>query len=230
MPIHVGMGQLIDLTERLADRTRPGAAQPRFFVAFDDPISYLAAERVERALGPVEWVPVLGPLSESGDAHAAAERRQLADERLRLARERLQLAEQEAGRLALPIVEPHRYPMDSRRAARAACMAADSGVGGVFAVALLRLGFCGGFDISSAPVIGEAAAVAGLTVADAVAAAGDQGYDVRIDATSRGLLQRGVRTPPAISVGTSFFDGPGAVFAAAAFGAANGLVDEPWVS
>src|SRR5579872_5792092 len=61
-----GMGDLIHLSERLADRSRPSAELARFFFALDDPMSYLAAERVERALGPIDWVPVLGPLSEHG--------------------------------------------------------------------------------------------------------------------------------------------------------------------
>jgi 2-hydroxychromene-2-carboxylate isomerase len=213
------MGQLIDIAERLADRSRPGVTSARFFFALDDPISYLAAERVERALGAIEWVPVLGPLSQSGS-----------EERQRLAGERLRLAEQEAERLGLPIVEPHRYPMDSRRAARAGCFAAESGAGGAFAIALLRLGFCGGFDISSAPVIEEAAAVSGIAGADAVAAAGDQRYDARIDATSRGLVLRGISSPPAIAIGSSFFEGSSAVFAAVSFSAAQGVRDEPWVS
>jgi 2-hydroxychromene-2-carboxylate isomerase len=161
---------------------------------------------------------VLGPLSERDRTIAAGERE------LR-ARERLTLAEREAEALELPIVEPHRFPMDSRTAARAATFAADEGVGAAFAVALLRLGFCGGFDISSMPVIEEAAAVAGLTTADAVAAAADQRFDVRIDATSSGLRARGVLSPPAISVGTSWFQGPTAVIAAVSFSAGRALHD-----
>ena len=183
-------------------------------------MSYLAAERVERALGPIEWVPVLGPLSERNDADSA-------DERELRARERLTLADREAAALELPIVEPHRFPMDSRKAARAATFAADEGAGAAFAIALLRLAFCGGFDIGSVPVIEEAAAVAGLTVADAVAAARDRSLDLRIDATSRGLPMRGVKSPPAINVGTSWFEGPNAVYAAVAFSAAQGLMEAP---
>lgn len=217
------MGELIHLSERLADRSRSSVADACFFFALDDPISYLVAERVERALGPIEWVPVLGPLSERRDGQSAQDREHLA-------RERLTLAERDAIRLDLPIVEPHRFPVDSRKAARAATFATDEGVGATFAVALLRLGFCGGFDIGSVPVIEEAAAVAGLTTADAVAAASDQRYDLRIDATSRGMAFRGVQSPPAISIRGNWFDGPGAVYAAAAFSAAHGLIDEPRVS
>jgi 2-hydroxychromene-2-carboxylate isomerase len=217
------MGELIHLTERVADRSRPSGLETRFFFALEDPVSYLVAERVERALGPIEWVPVLGPLSEPAGPEVSAERE-------RRARERLALAEGDAVALELPIVEPHRVPMDSRQAARAATFAADQGAGAAFAVALLRLGFCGGFDIGSTAVMEEAAAVAGLTGADVVAAAGDTRYDLRIDATSRGLSLRGVPSPPAISVGTTWFEGSGAVYAAASFNAAQALVEEPRVS
>jgi 2-hydroxychromene-2-carboxylate isomerase len=214
------MGELIQLSERLADRSRPSGELVRFFFALDDPMSYLAAERIERALGPIQWVPVLGPLSERNGADSA-------DERELRARERLTLADREAAALELPIVEPHRFPMDSRKAARAATFAADAGAGAAFAIALLRLAFCGGFDIGSVPVIEEAAAVAGLTIADAVAAASDRSLDVRIDATSRGLPMRGVKSPPAINIGTTWFEGPNAVYAAVAFSAAQGLMEAP---
>ena len=214
------MGVLIHLSERMADRSRPRGELARFFFAPGDPISYLAAERVERALGPIEWVPVLGPLSERGRTGSPRERE------LR-ARERLVLAEREAAALELPIVEPHRFPMDSRRAARAAAFAADEGVGSAFAIALMRLAFCGGFDIGSVLVIEEAAAVAGLTTGDAVAAASDESLDLRLDATSRGLVTRGVKVPPAICVGTTWFQGSSAVIAAVSFSAAQGLMDAP---
>ena len=217
------MGELINLSERLADRSRPTGVEARFFFALEDPVSYLVAERVERALGPIEWVPVLGPLSERRESETP-------EERERRSRERLAIAERDAITLDLPIVEPHRFPMDSRKAARAATFASDEGVGAAFAVALLRLGFCGGFDIGSMPVIEEAAAVAGLTTADAVAAASDPRYDLRIDATSQGLGLRGVQSPPAISIGTTWFEGSSAVYAAASFSAAQELIDEPRVS
>ena len=73
----------------------------------------------------------------------------------------------------------------------------------------------------------EAAAVAGLTTSDAVQAANDKSLDHRLDATSRGLVARGVQSPPAISIGTRWFDGSNAVFAAVAFSAARGLTDAP---
>ena len=217
------MGDLIKLSERLADRSRPAGEEARFFFALDDPISYLVAERVERALGPIDWVPVLGPLSERDESLPK-------EERERQARARLELAERDAIALELPVVEPHRFPVNSRKAARAATFAADQGAGAAFAVALLLLGFGGGFDIASVPVIEEAAAVAGLTSSDAVTAANDKRYDLRIDATSRGLGLRGIQSPPAICIGTTWFEGSGAVYAATSFSATQGLIDAPRVS
>jgi 2-hydroxychromene-2-carboxylate isomerase len=216
------MGDLIQLSERIADRSRPTGELARFFFALDDPLSYLAAERVERALGPIEWVPVLGPLSERAGGGSA-------DDRALLAQQRMLLAEREAASLQLPLVEPHRFPMDTRTASRAATFAADTdaGSGAVFSMALMRLAFCGGFDIGSMPVIEEAAAVAGLNTRDAVRAARDRRIDLRLDATSRGLGLRGVKSSPAISVGTHWFEGPNVVIAALAFSAAHGLMDAP---
>jgi 2-hydroxychromene-2-carboxylate isomerase len=214
------MGDLIQLSERIADRSRPTGELARFFFAIDDPLSYLAAERVERALGPIEWVPVLGPLSEQPAAGPAAPRKLLAVERM-------VLAEREAAALELPLVEPHPFPMDARAAARAASFAADAGAGAAFSMALMRLAFCGGFDIASVPVIEEAAAVAGLSPSDVVRATTDHHLDLRLDATSRGLGLRGVKSPPAICVGTHWFEGPNVVLSALAFSAAHGLMDAP---
>jgi 2-hydroxychromene-2-carboxylate isomerase len=216
----MGMGDLIQLSERLADRSRPSGEFARFFFALDDPLSYLAAERVERALGPIEWVPVLGPLSQRLPTITT-------DERQRLAAERMAVAEREAASLGLPLIEPHRFPMNSRKPARAAAYASEAGAGAAFGMALMRLSFCGGFDIGSVPVIEEAAAVAGLNSYDAVTAASDPRRDLALDATSRGLAVRGVKSPPAISIGVHWFDGANAVIAALAFSAAHGLMDEP---
>jgi 2-hydroxychromene-2-carboxylate isomerase len=216
----VSMGDLIQLSERIADRSRPTGELARFFFALDDPHSYLAAERVERALGPIEWVPVLGPLSEDADGTPVAVRKVKAAERMAL-------AEREAASLELPLVEPHPFPVNSRPAARAATFAADAGAGAVFSMALMRMAFCGGFDIGSGAVIEEAAAIAGLHPRAAARAAKDESLDLRLDATSRGLALRGVKSPPAISVGRHWFEGTNVVIAALAFSAANGLMDAP---
>lgn len=214
------MGELIQLSERRADRTRESGRPVRFFFALDDPLSYLAAERIERALGVIEWVPVLGPLSER-DAAMSAGRREL------LSAERMRTAEREAVMLGLPLVEPHRLPMNSRRAARAALFAAGAGAVAPFALALMRLAFCGGFDIGSAAVLEEAAAVAGLDPALVVPASVDPGLDLQLDATSRCIRARGVASSPAISIAGTWFQGTTAVAAAATFTAARDLALAP---
>jgi len=51
------MGELISLADRRAERSqRANHATPAFFFDPCCPFSYLAAERVERMLGEVEWV------------------------------------------------------------------------------------------------------------------------------------------------------------------------------
>ncbi len=203
-----------------ADRSRPRSDGARFFFALDCPLSYLAAERVERALGAVEWVPVMGPLSEAAGPATSTER----DQR---ARDLMRLAEREARILEIPLVEPHRFPMDSRKAARAATFAADAGAGPGFALAVARMAFCGGFDVASETVIEEAAAGAGLDPAQALAAANDLSYDLRLDATSRGLRARGIVSPPAINIGRSWFDGPDAIIAALTFSSLSQRSEAP---
>jgi 2-hydroxychromene-2-carboxylate isomerase len=206
------MGEVIYLAERLADRSRPSIGPTAFFYSLDCPVSYLAAQRVERALDDVAWIPVVGPLSESSGLRAA-------DERLSLASERLALAQREAQMLSVPLVEPRGYPTDSRRAARAALWASEEGRGASFALGVARFAFCGGFDIASDDVIAEAAAGAGLSPVQAVEASRDSKRDYRLETTAKGLQARGVLMPPVIRSGTRWFCGSDAMMAAVSFSA-----------
>lgn len=204
------MGELIFFAERAADRSRPSAGGDAFFFTLDCPISYVVGERVERVLGQLEWIPVLGPLAEPGPA-GTAEARRLA------AAQRFEIATDAAAKLHLPLVEPRAFPTDVRDAARVAAFASDCGHGAAFARAAARLAFCGGFDLARRGVLAEAAAAAGLQPEEALAVAHDPTYDLRIDATGRGLGLRGVGVPPAIRIGGNWFEGVDAVMQAAAF-------------
>ena len=51
------MGDVIMLLERLAERPSIRASRSAFFFDLACPFSYLTAERVERALGDIDWVP-----------------------------------------------------------------------------------------------------------------------------------------------------------------------------
>jgi 2-hydroxychromene-2-carboxylate isomerase len=205
------VGELIVLSKVLEDRSRPIHGPAAFFFALDCPLCYLAAERVERALGEIDWVPVLSSVSAGGlDADDS--------ERARGARDALVLAEQEARSLRLPLVEPHNFPFDARPIARAAAHAAELGVGAKFGLAAMRLAFCGAYDPSDPEVICEAAEVAGMRSGEALASARAVRYDARLEATSSGLASRGV-SAPAIRIGRSWFQGVGAVTGASTSGA-----------
>ena len=63
------MGQVIYLNEHRSERSRsPVVTQPLFFFDVSCPLSYLTAERIERKLGEVEWVPVDGASLRAGTA------------------------------------------------------------------------------------------------------------------------------------------------------------------
>jgi 2-hydroxychromene-2-carboxylate isomerase len=204
------MGELIELTEQMADRARPRAqARPAFFFDLACPFSYLAAEQVERLFGEVEWVPVTGPL------HPRADRASL-----RLA------AEARAKGLRLPLVWPEGFPGPARGALRSAVRATQVGVGARFALAAARLAFCGGFDLEDPEVLAEAAAASGFALEECLAAATDQALDEVLGATARGLVARGVGRLPAVRVRHGFFAGEALLSQAAAVRAAAGY--ESW--
>jgi 2-hydroxychromene-2-carboxylate isomerase len=208
------MGELIVLAERLADRSRPlRSEQPAFFFDLSCPFSYLAAERVERVLGDVEWIPTASTLLDGQEwAQSPSVRRE---------------AERLAASLRLPLVWPDGFPASAGTALRAASYAAEVGAGARFVLAASRLAFCGGFDVSDPEILAEAAAAAGIPLDEALAAAGDPSRDGMLHATARGLLARGVRHLPAIRLGRRWFSGERAVGEAAALQRARAAADRP---
>jgi 2-hydroxychromene-2-carboxylate isomerase len=186
------MGDVIFLAERRADRSRPREnARTAFFFDLACPFSYLAAERVERLLGEVDWVPVAGiktqGVEDIDELRARVERR--------------------ASELRLPLVWPDRFPADTPRALRAAARATHSGSGSRFALAAARLAFCGGFDLEDPEALAEAAAAAGMSLDECLAAARDAELDAELQATAHGLAAKGVGELPAVRVGRRFYDG-----------------------
>ncbi len=192
------MGDVIVLSEWLADRARPRAqAGAAFFFDLACPFSYLAAERVERLLQDVEWVPVAG-LGASDDLPSRVD------------------AERRAAELRLPLVWPDPYPPRARAASRAAVRAGQLGAGAQFSLAAARLAFCGGFDLEDPEVLAEAAAAAGIPLEECLTAARDGSIDATLDATTRGLVARGVERLPAVRVGRGLFTGEERLVEAAA--------------
>lgn len=187
---------------------------PAFFFDVACPFSYFAAERIERLLGVVEWVPASGAALREGAAPARV-------------CEEIYDAERRAAELRLPLVWPDRFPDSSPRALRAAAQAAGIGAGARFALAALRLAFCGGFDLEDPEMLAEAAAAAGIQLHDCFNAIGDESIEQSLSATTRGLQMRGVRRLPAVRIGHAWFAGEQRLTEAAALVRAPAALGDP---
>jgi 2-hydroxychromene-2-carboxylate isomerase len=189
------MGVVIELKDQLADRSRPrGGSRAAFFFDLACPFSYLVAERIERVLGEVEWIPAPAVGLDGGARWARMDATRA-------------LAEREAVDARLPLVWPDRFPANPRHALRAASYAAENGAGAKFALAASRLAFCGGFDLEDPEILGVAATTAGLSLEGCLAAARDPSRDATLWATARGLHRRRVRRLPAIRLGRRWLEG-----------------------
>ncbi len=216
------MGDLIVLPERRGLDCGSGtasSARPVFYFDLACPFSYLAAERVERVLGEVDWVPVpsLGFNCESGALEGApgaldCEPGTSEPGSPPLGRAR---AERRAAELRLPLVWPDRHPAGSPSALRAASYAAEVGAGARFALAASRLAFCGGFELEDPEVLAEAAAAAGIGLEPCLAAAGDPARDGPLQARRRELLTLGATGLPAVRIGRRCVQGESALEQAA---------------
>ncbi len=200
------MGVVIDLASRSARTGRRGRlARPAVLFDLASPRCYLAAERVERLLGEVDWIPVdAGALSdprERSEAEASALRRQV---------------ERSAAALRLPLVWPDRFPGAVPAAMRAAAYAVEVDAAGPFVLAAFRLAFCGGFDLDHLEVLAVAAGAAGIPIGDCVEATLDPRWDVPPRAAADALRTAGAAQLPAIRIGARLFSGEGALPQAAA--------------
>ena len=196
------MGDVIRLIDRLDQRAalRLEADRPGFYFDLACPFCYLDAERVERLLGEVEWIPVAGA-AVAPDLAGACD---------------IAGAEERAAALRVPIVWPEGFPRSLPRSMRAAAYAAEGGAAARFALAAFRLTFCGGYDIDDPDVLPRLASSAGIPRAGALAAAADPWRDETLSLAARGLTRRGVRSLPAFRVGERFFEGESALLGAAA--------------
>jgi 2-hydroxychromene-2-carboxylate isomerase len=169
------------------------------------PLSYLAAEQVERHLGQVEWIPAWAQLVPGASPDDPRD-----FEAIRVQAQRGALGQH------VPLVWPERYPEPVLRAMRAACHAAEVGFGARFGLAALRLAFCGGFDLDEDRILAEAAAAAGVGVGETLAAAEDRALDEVLRGSAEALAAVGVTELPAIRVGPRVFRSAQAVAQAAA--------------
>jgi 2-hydroxychromene-2-carboxylate isomerase len=211
------MGQVIYLEERRSERSRTAVVSPPlFFFDVSCPLSYLTAERIERKLGEVEWVPVdgaslrasAGPEGSAGPGGSADTDAEMPGLRAR--------ADSCARALRLPLVWPDRFPGAARCAQRASVFACEIGAGAAFALAATRLAFCGGFDLEDPETLAEAAAAAGVPLEECLSAAGETWRDEELEANAELLRARGISALPAIRIGDQWFEGEAGLLAAGA--------------
>lgn len=212
------MGNVISLAERRAsrsgssDRAHPRLQRPRatFFFDVSSPWTYLAAERADRMFSALRWRPVLAEALIGAGVLAS----QGGDEARRAVEER-------AAALRLPLVWPETSPTAGRSAMRVAALAAEQDRAAPFVLAAGRLAFCGGYDIDDPETLAEAAAVAGIGLDEALAAARDHSRDVILEREASRLVQHGADALPALRVGRALFCGEHRLAEAAA--AANAV-------
>jgi 2-hydroxychromene-2-carboxylate isomerase len=182
-------------TRRQPRSSAPSAGDtPKFYFDLACPFSYLAAERVERLLPGVQFIPVaagaVGGSWESANLHVLRER-----------------ASRLATALRLPLQWPDRFGRPCPRALRAASYAAEAGAGARFALAATRLAFCGGFDLEESSVIVEAALAACLEPQACLYAARDPRRDEALQDNALALIGCGVNQLPAVLTSHGRFAG-----------------------
>jgi 2-hydroxychromene-2-carboxylate isomerase len=162
-----------------------------FFFDLASPWTYLAAERVDRRFADVRWQPAIGaalPGGRDGDAQRGA-------------------VEERADELQMPLVWPEALPTAGRSAMRVAALAAERGRAAEFVLAASRLAFCGGYDVDDPEILAEAAAAAGLGLAECLQAAGELRRDGALEQAALRLLSQGADALPVLVVGRALFCG-----------------------
>jgi 2-hydroxychromene-2-carboxylate isomerase len=198
------MGDLIDLQLRRTRRAQAVRLEPVFYFDVTSPMSYLAAERVERSLGQIDLVAIDGSALRGGDADVI-------DNALTRAG-----AELQAQAMRLPLVWPEPFSDGGVRARRAASFACELGAGAAFALAAGRLAYCGGFDLDDPETLAEAAAASGVPLTACLEAAAETWRDDELRELGRTLWAEGVSEVPVISVGKHWFRGVAGLMTAGA--------------
>jgi len=187
--------QVISLAQArrdLAERRQP-VPPAAFYFDLGDPFTYLAAERVHRALPGADWVPTAQTGFHRGPQRSGRAGFQLVTDRARA--------------LDMPLAWPDVPGRGAAAANRAATYAAERGQGAEFALAASRLAYCGGFDLGSPEVLAEAAAAATVDLDGCLRAARDLRRDRALEHAARSLLAGGAHVLPTLSVGARLFAG-----------------------
>jgi 2-hydroxychromene-2-carboxylate isomerase len=163
------------------------AGRAKFFFDLASPTAYLAAERVNHALGEVpEWVPVR--LDDVGPFRCAEELAAYREDVERAARR------QEVQ----PIVWPDPFPADTDFAMLAATYMKQIGRAVAFSLAAFRQAFAAGRDLSVRDNVLIAAAACETHPLALIKGAELRGTRERLDAASEEARAAGVREVPAV--------------------------------
>ena len=163
------------------------ADQPRFYFDLSSPVAYLAAERVNHALGEVpEWVPVR--LDEPGPFRCAEEVAAYQEDVARAAR----------AQHVQPLRWPDPFPADSDFAMLVATYAKQIGRAVAFSLAAFRQAFAGGRDLGERDTVLIAAAACEMHPVAVVKGAELRGTRERLEAASAEARAAGVREVPAV--------------------------------
>jgi len=181
-----------------------------FYYDLGSPAAYFAAERVVDALGRVpEFVPVRSVGLPDGEPPAfRCEHEELAW-REDVARRALRLGLQ-------AIRWPAAVPPDAERALRVATFAKEIGRVVAFSLAAMRQAWAAGRDLSDPDTVLIAAAACEMHPAAVTRAWERPTIAARLDAATAAAAAAGVRSVPAVRVGSTVFHGEEALDAAAA--------------
>ena len=163
-----------------------GRAKHVFYYDLASPVAYLAAERVNHALGEVpEWIPIR---SEVGPFRCAEE--------IAAYREDIERAATAQGVQALRWPDP--FPADSEWAMLVATYAKQIGRAVAFSLAAFRQAFAAGRDLGERDSVLIAAAACEMHPAAVVKGAELRGTRERLEAATAQARAAGVREVPAV--------------------------------
>jgi 2-hydroxychromene-2-carboxylate isomerase len=166
------------------------AKQPRFYFDLASPVAYLAAERVNHALGEVpEWVPV--QLDEVGPFRC--------HEEVLAYREDVERTARAQGVQALRWPDP--FPADAEWAMLVATYAKQIGRAVAFSLAAFRQAFAAGRDLGERDNVLIAAAACEMHPLAVIKGADLRGTRERLEAATAEARAAGVRDVPAVVTG-----------------------------
>ena len=198
----------------------PGGQRPTFFYDFASPWSYLAAERMNGALGVVPvWQPVdaaaVGGTDGQADPSPSPAARPGATRARRPPDELVAAVERRAAAQGLPPIRwPTPWPPDPGAALRAAIFAQGAGRAVAFSLAALRQAFAAGRDLGEMDNVLVAAAACELHPRAVLKGIESATVGERLVAANAAAAARGLRRVPAIALGDEVFEGEDAVEAA----------------